>query len=93
MSSAAQKPSEDRLLRAIGPWALGANSVNNIVDGNVTLSGGTLIGRGLSKGPDVARALRRVEDIWIAEGFPGEDRTGQIADSVVAELLSRDSSA
>ena len=57
------------------------------------LSGGSLIGRGLSKGPDVAKALRRIEDRWIAEGFPDDDRAGQIADSVVAELLSRTSSA
>lgn len=57
------------------------------------LSGGSLIGRGLSKGPDVAKALRRIEDRWIAEGFPDDSRAGQIADSVVAELLSRDSNA
>jgi len=56
------------------------------------LSGGALIGRGLSKGPDVAKALRRIEDRWIAEGFPDETRAGQIADEIVADLLSRDSS-
>jgi len=81
----------DRLLLAGD--AAGARDVAGWTPPRLPLSGGTLIGRGLSKGPDVARALRRVEDIWIAEGFPGEDRTGQIADSVVAELLSRDSSA
>ena len=57
------------------------------------LSGGALIGRGLSKGPDVAKALRRIEDRWVAEGFPDADRAGQIADAVVADLLSGDSSA
>ncbi len=57
------------------------------------LTGGSLIERGLSKGPEVAKALRRIEDRWIAEGFPDAARAGQIADSVVAELLSGDSNA
>lgn len=57
------------------------------------LTGGALVARGIGKGPEVARALRRIEDRWIAEGFPGAARADQIADAVVAELLSRDSSA
>ena len=48
---------------------------------------GTLVARGLAKGPDVARALRAVEDRWIAEGFPGEDRVNALADEVVAQAL------
>lgn len=81
----------DRLLLAGD--AAGTRAIAGWTPPRLPLSGGALIGRGLSKGPEVARALRRVEDIWIAEGFPGEDRAGQIADSVVSELLSRDSSA
>lgn len=81
----------DRLLLASDE--AGARDVASWVPPRLPLSGGALIGRGLSKGPDVAKALRRIEDIWIAEGFPGGDRAGQIADSVVAELLSRGSSA
>ncbi|WP_447727040.1 CCA tRNA nucleotidyltransferase [Sphingomonas koreensis] len=81
----------DRLLVA-GELA-GAVAVAAWTPPRLPLSGGSLIGRGLSKGPDVAKALRRIEDRWIAEGFPDDDRAGQIADSVVAELLSRDSSA
>lgn len=81
----------DRLLLA-GDVA-GAMDAAAWVPLRLPLSGGALIGRGLSKGPDVAKALRRIEDRWIAEGFPDEDRAGQIADAVVAELLSRDSSA
>lgn len=51
------------------------------------LSGGALVERGLARGPDVARALRAVEDRWIAEGFPGEDRVAAVADEVVAQAL------
>lgn len=51
------------------------------------LGGGALVARGLAKGPDVARALRAVEDRWIAEGFPGEDRVNALADEVVAQAL------
>ncbi len=57
------------------------------------LTGGALIQRGLSKGPEVAHALRVTEDRWIAENFPDATRAGQIADAVVAELLAPDSNA
>nr|WP_294817496.1 CCA tRNA nucleotidyltransferase [uncultured Sphingomonas sp.] len=56
------------------------------------LSGGALVARGLAKGPDVARALRAVEDRWIAEGFPGEERAATLADEVVAQALLASSS-
>ncbi|MFL9840690.1 CCA tRNA nucleotidyltransferase [Sphingomonas sp. ST-64] len=57
------------------------------------LSGGALIARGLSKGPEVARALRQIEERWIAERFPDAARTGEIADEVVAQALRSDSNA
>lgn len=57
------------------------------------LSGGALVERGLAKGPDVARALRAVEDRWIAEGFPDEGRVKLLADEVVAQALRSASKA
>ncbi|WP_423607435.1 CCA tRNA nucleotidyltransferase [Sphingomonas sp. MS122] len=81
----------DRLLLAGN--AAGARDAAGWAPPRLPLTGGALIERGLSKGPDVARALRRVEDRWIAEGFPDAARVAQLADAVVAELLSRDSSA
>ena len=51
------------------------------------LTGGALVERGLSKGPEVARALRAVEDRWIAEEFPDAARVGAIADEIVAQAL------
>lgn len=51
------------------------------------IGGGALVARGLAKGPDVARALRAVEDRWIEEGFPGPDRVDALADDEVAQAL------
>jgi poly(A) polymerase len=51
------------------------------------LTGGALVDRGLSKGPEVARTLRLVEEQWIAEGFPDAARVNQIADAAAEEAL------
>lgn len=51
------------------------------------IGGGDLVGRGLQAGPDVARTLRRIEDRWIAEGFPDAERVAAIADDEVAQAL------
>lgn len=59
---------------------------------SLPIGGGELVGRGLSRGPDVARALRAVEDQWIAEGFPGKERVAVIADAVTAQWLRATSS-
>ena len=42
------------------------------------LTGGQIVARGVKAGPDVARVLREVEDRWVAEGFPGDERIGEI---------------
>ncbi|MGK6323578.1 CCA tRNA nucleotidyltransferase [Sphingomonas sp. DT-51] len=51
------------------------------------LGGGALVARGLTRGPDVARVLKRIEDRWIAEGFPDDARVDAIADAEVAQAL------
>ena len=48
------------------------------------ISGGALIKRGLGQGPAVARTLRRIEDRWVAEGFP----TGDAFERIVSETMS-----
>ena len=50
------------------------------------ISGGTLISRGLTPGPDVAKALRQVEQIWVEENFPDDGRVDQIADQIVSKF-------
>jgi poly(A) polymerase len=49
------------------------------------LSGGAIVARGVSAGPEVARLLRQVEDRWVAEGFPDKARAEAIADEIVAQ--------
>ncbi|WP_150291743.1 CCA tRNA nucleotidyltransferase [Sphingobium estronivorans] len=50
------------------------------------LGGGALIARGLQPGPDVARALAQIQEIWVAEGFPNEARVAAIADQTVSKF-------
>ncbi|WP_288457013.1 CCA tRNA nucleotidyltransferase [uncultured Sphingomonas sp.] len=51
------------------------------------MGGGALVARGLAKGPDVARTLRKIENRWIAEDFPDAARVAQIADEEVDQAL------
>lgn len=59
---------------------------------SLPLTGGQLVARGLGKGPDVARTLRAIEDQWIAEDFPGEDRLAAITAAALAQALRSTSS-
>jgi poly(A) polymerase len=52
------------------------------------VTGGALVTRGLSAGPDVAKTLRHAEQMWIDEGFPDADRAQAIADQLVVDRLS-----
>lgn len=47
------------------------------------ISGGALIERGLSPGPEVARTLRRIEARWVEQGFP----SGQRFERIVGDAL------
>ena len=38
------------------------------------LKGGTIMARGVSAGPEIARMLRRIETRWVEEGFPDAAR-------------------
>ncbi|MGK2909647.1 MAG: CCA tRNA nucleotidyltransferase [Sphingobium sp.] len=49
------------------------------------LTGGSLIARGLSAGPDVARALKELEAAWVKQGFPG----GTALDALVDQTVSK----
>lgn len=52
------------------------------------LKGGQIVARGVSAGPQVARLLRRVEERWIAEGFPAAARVDALLDAELAEQNS-----
>jgi poly(A) polymerase len=34
-------------------------------------------------GPAVARTLRRIEDQWVGEGFPGSERVRELLDAAL----------
>lgn len=51
-----------------------------------SMRGGDLIALGIEAGPDVARALRALEEQWIAEGFPNRDRLDEIAAQIVSKF-------
>ncbi|MDB5685081.1 MAG: [cytidine(C)-cytidine(C)-adenosine (A)]-adding enzyme [Sphingomonas bacterium] len=51
------------------------------------ISGGQLIGMGLSAGPQVAATLQAIERQWIVEGFPDAARTRDIARILIAQQL------
>ena len=50
------------------------------------ISGGALIQRGLTPGPDVAKALQAVQAQWVAEDFPDKARVAEIADQTVSKF-------
>ncbi|WP_159978010.1 MULTISPECIES: CCA tRNA nucleotidyltransferase [unclassified Novosphingobium] len=49
------------------------------------LKGGQIVARGVGAGPDVARILNRVQECWIAEGFPDAARVEALLTDVLAE--------
>ena len=73
----------DRLLLTSRPGE--ARDIARWVPPRLPISGGELIERGVPQGPDVARALRRIENDWEAAGFP----TGQEFEAIVAAVLAR----
>ncbi|WP_394731024.1 CCA tRNA nucleotidyltransferase [Altererythrobacter sp. GH1-8] len=56
------------------------------------LRGGTIVGRGVIAGPQVAAIMRAVERCWVAEGFPGPDRIEALLEEQLVQVL-RDPSA
>jgi len=49
------------------------------------IGGGDIVRAGVEAGPEVARLLRRVEEKWIDEGFPGMERVREILAEVMEQ--------
>ena len=47
------------------------------------LKGGTIVARGISAGPEVARTLQAVEARWVAEGFPDSNRVATLLEQAL----------
>jgi len=91
-----REAAEDRLLLAAASDGEAMHAWQQLAGWEIPrlpVTGGGLVERGLAKGPDVARALRAIEDQWIAEGFADAPRAESIADAVVAQALNAPISA
>lgn len=64
-------------------------AIDAIDQPRLPISGGALVQRGLTAGPDVARVLRTIEQRWIDEDFPEAARVDAIADAAVDQWLGR----
>jgi len=71
----------DRLLLA--GQADAAQAIAGWTRPRLPVSGGALIARGLGQGPMVARTLRKIEEQWVAEGFPTGDGLERIVAAAV----------
>jgi poly(A) polymerase len=76
----------DRLLLDADAPLSGVAALAQWTPPKLPISGGALIARGLVPGPDVAKALNEVQDLWVAEGFPDAARVGAIADQTVSKF-------
>lgn len=70
---------KDRLLLAGVP----APELAGWIPPRLPVSGGVLVGMGLTKGPQVAATLHRITDRWIAAGFP------EVIDDLVADEVDQ----
>ena len=73
---------------AIDRLLIAGESVAALHDWNppkFALKGGAIVARGITAGPQVARVLRQIEDQWVAEGFPDNQRIAQLLDTAVAD--------
>jgi poly(A) polymerase len=69
----------DRLLLGTGD----ATKLVGWVPPVLPISGGTIVARGVKAGPEVARILHLVEQLWVAEGFPDAARV----ETILADVL------
>lgn len=75
-----------------GDGAALTNALASLKDWSVPMlpiKGGDLIAMGVAKGPEVARLLQRVEQQWVAEGFPDEARTHSIANAILIQSATK----
>ncbi len=60
------------------------NIANQWVPPVLPVSGRHILARGAQPGPEIAKILARIEQQWIDEGFPNEDRVREILDMQIA---------
>lgn len=73
----------DRMLSDDSTPVSAVEELRNCTVPSFPLTGGALIARGLTPGPDVARALKEVEAEWVGNDFPDGEALSSIADQIV----------
>ena len=77
----------DRLLLYPTNDVVSGNAIANLTANpppeRFPIKGGALIAMGMDAGPEVARILREIEEAWIAEDFPDENRVRELAQNRV----------
>jgi poly(A) polymerase len=77
---------QDRLLLAGEVEA--AAALQGWTPPRLPIGGGQLIARGLTPGPAVARTLKRIEERWVGEGFPEEERLEELVTEALVDAAS-----
>jgi poly(A) polymerase len=77
---------QDRLLLAGEVEA--AAALQDWTPPRLPIGGGQLIARGLTPGPAVARTLKRIEERWVGEGFPEEERLEELVTEALVDAAS-----
>ncbi len=98
--AAGRSPADPKNPRALAYWIglegardrlslLGADDAYAALEGwsvpTFPITGGAIVARGISAGPDVARILKAIERQWVEEGFPDIARLEAIADELVQQ--------
>lgn len=76
----------DRLLLDPARPVAAVEDVRDWTPPMLPIGGGALIARGLPAGPDVAKALQEVQQLWVAEDFPDAARVDALADQIVSKF-------
>ena len=53
------------------------------------LKGGAIVAQGIKAGPQIAEIMQRVENAWVAEGFPDEARLHVLLTEAIAQVTKR----
>ncbi len=71
----------DRLLLSGDPS--GAAAIAGWTPPRLPVGGSELMARGIAEGPEIARTLREIEDLWEAAGFPQGDQFDQLVEQLL----------
>lgn len=76
-----QEGAVDRLLLSGDPAS--AAAIADWTPPRLPVGGSQLMARGIAEGPEIARMLHRIEDLWEAAGFPQGDEFDRLVDQVL----------